>query len=130
MQNSLALTREIAGPPDSLVAKVEEAFKAAGFGALSRIDLDQKFKDKLGKSIPRTIILGVCNPTIAYEAYKQTTDVALLIPCNIVLRETTAGRTMIEVMRPSQMLAMLPAIKPDPALAQAEKLLADTLASL
>ena len=130
MNNALAFTREVPGNPDDLVSKVEGAFSAIGFGSLSRIDLDQKFSDKLGKKIPRTIILGVCNPAIAYEAYRQTTDVALLIPCNIVLRETGPNRTMIEVMRPSQMLAILPEIKPDPRLEQAEKMLREALAAL
>jgi uncharacterized protein (DUF302 family) len=118
--SQLAIQREVPGSPDSLSPKVEEALKQAGFGVLTRIDFDQKIQEKLGEKIPRTIILGACNPKLAYEAFRQTTDVALLIPCNVVLRESAPGKVMVEAMRPSQMLELLPAVKKDPAIEAAE----------
>jgi uncharacterized protein (DUF302 family) len=128
--NQLAIQREIPGTPDSLCPKVEEALKQAGFGVLTRIDFDRKIQEKLGEQIPRTIILGACNPELAHEAYRQTTDVALLIPCNVVLRESAPGKVMVEAMRPSQMLAFLPAVRREQAIEAAEAKLRAALEAL
>lgn len=107
---NLAIQQKTQLSVDAAVAKVSEAIKEAGFGILTRIDFDQKIKEKLDKNLPKTVILGACNPKLAYEAYLQTTDVALLIPCNIVVRENPDGTSTIEAMRPSQMLNFLPSL--------------------
>lgn len=108
---NLALSREFQGTVEEICTRVTEGIKSAGFGILSRIDFDQKIKEKLGHDLPRIVILGACNPQLAYSAFQQSTDVALLIPCNIVVRETGPGLVLVEVMRPTQMLAILPAVK-------------------
>lgn len=128
--NELAIRRELSGKVDAICPKVEEAIKQAGFGVLTRIDFDQKIQEKLGERIERTVILGACNPKLALAAFRQSTDVALLIPCNIVVREISPGRVAIEAMRPSQMLAFLPALKPDPAIEAAEAALAGAIQAI
>lgn len=128
--SELSVQREISGTVETIIAKVEEAVTQAGFGVLTRIDFQQKIQEKLGKTIPRTVILGVCNPSLAYEAYRQTTDVTLLIPCNVVLRESAPGRVVIEAMRPTKMLEFLPAIKRDPAIEAAEQRLVAAIEAL
>lgn len=128
--SALSIQREISGTVDAVMPKVEEALKQAGFGVLTRIDFDQKIQEKLGKSIPRTAILGVCNPQLAYDAYLQTTDVTLLVPCNVVLRESAPGRVTIEAIRPTKMLEFLPAIKRDPSIEAAEQKLIAAIGAL
>lgn len=102
--SNLAITREMNGSVDQICEKVTEAIKAAGFGVLTRIDFDQKMKEKLNENIDKCVILGACNPRLAFDAYKQSTDVALLVPCNIVVRQTAPGKVSIEALRPTQML--------------------------
>lgn len=126
----LSIRHEVKGTVDQVCSRVEEVAQKAGFGILTRIEFDRKIQEKLGKTLPRTVILGACNPALAHAAYLQTTDVALLIPCNIVVREGEAGRVVIEAMRPTKMLEFLPAVKKDPAIDEAEKRLADAIRSL
>lgn len=127
---NFAITREISGSVETAVEKVTEAIKSAGFGVLTRIDFDQKIQEKLGEKINRCVILGACNPKLALEAYRQSTDTALLIPCNIAVTEVQPGKVRIEAMRPTAMLKFLPAVKPDPAMDEAEKKLRTALSSL
>ncbi len=99
--------REIA---DSLSHTVERASKALadeGFGILTRIDMHSKIKEKTGKEIIPTIILGACNPNLAYEAYTANSDVASLLPCNAVLREIEPGKTSVEFIKPTSMMKVL-----------------------
>ncbi len=119
--NTLSFKREVQGKFEEIVERVAEVIKPAGFGILSRIDFDQKMKEKLNEIVPRTVVLGACNPRVAFEAYKKTTDVTLLIPCNIVVRETVNGKIVVEAIRPSAMLRVLPQVEFDDSLKQIEK---------
>lgn len=112
---NLAIVREFKGTVDEICLRVTEGIKTAGFGVLTRIDFDQKIKEKLGQDIPKTVILGACNPHLAYSAYLKTTDVALLIPCNVVVREKSPGIIVVEAMRPTKMLEFLPSLNHDTA---------------
>ncbi len=128
--NTLSFKREVQGKFEEIVERVAEVIKPAGFGILSRIDFDQKMKEKLGEIVPRTVVLGACNPRVAFEAYKKTTDVTLLIPCNIVVRETGNGKIVVEAIRPSAMLQVLPQVEFDDSLKQIEKSLELAINSL
>ena len=119
--SELSISKEIQGTADQVSERVADAIKPIGFGILTRIEFDQKIKEKLGETIPRTIILGACNPKLAYEAYQQTTDVALLIPCNIVVREIGQNKVLIEAMRPTKMLEFLKGIKGSDSIFEAER---------
>lgn len=94
----------VAGSTDEVVERVTQALKAEGFGVLTRIDLDAKIKEKLNKDIPPAIILGACNPQLAYEAYQANTDIASMLPCNAVVREVRPGSISVELARPSFMM--------------------------
>ncbi|HEX7675216.1 MAG TPA: DUF302 domain-containing protein [Bdellovibrio sp.] len=109
--SNLALTKEVSGKIEDVVAIVTDAIKPAGFGVLTRIDFDKKLKEKIGETIKPCVILGACNPSLAFKAYQQSSDAALLIPCNIVLTEISPGKVRIEAIKPTKMLGILPAIK-------------------
>ncbi|MCB0418652.1 MAG: DUF302 domain-containing protein [Bdellovibrionales bacterium] len=99
--------KEIAGTVDGAIERITEALKKEGFGVLTRIDLHSKIKEKLGKEIAPAVILGACNPQLAYEAYTANSDVASLLPCNAVVREVGPGRISVELARPSAMMEMV-----------------------
>ena len=109
--SNIAIRTFVTGDVESLINKLTESLKAIGFGILTRIDFDQKIKEKLNQDMPRTVVLGACNPKLAFQAYQQTKDVALLIPCNIVVRQAGASRVAIEATRPSAMFGFLPDLK-------------------
>lgn len=62
------------------VPKTKEAPKKEGFGAISEFDLKAKFREKLDKDIDDYIILGACNPGLAFKALQAEQDIVLLPP--------------------------------------------------
>lgn len=128
--STLNLKRTVSGSLPEVQEHITAALQKEGFGILTRIDLHQKFKEKLGKDVAPVVILGACNPKLAYEAYAVNSDVAALLPCNVVLRELSPGQISVEIAKPSSIMESLG----EPALvsmaAQADTLLEHALASL
>ena len=105
--SSINFKREIADTLDNAIERATKALGAEGFGILTRIDMHSKIKEKTGKDIVPTVILGACNPNLAYEAYTANTDVASLLPCNAVVREVAPGKISLEFAAPTGMMRML-----------------------
>lgn len=80
--------------------KVVEALKQEKFGLISEIDIAAKLKEKLNVDHAPHVILGACNPQIAHQALIDNPDVALALPCNVVLREVD-GTTVVSALLPS-----------------------------
>ncbi len=99
--------REISDTVDHVIERATKALGAEGFGVLTRIDMHSKIKEKTGKDIVPTVILGACNPNLAYEAYTANSDVASLLPCNAVIREVTRGKVSVEFIKPTAMMKIL-----------------------
>ena len=92
---------------DHTVERATKALAAEGFGILTRIDMHSKIKEKTGKEVIPTVILGACNPNLAYEAYTANSDVASLLPCNAVIREVAPGKMSIEFIKPTSLMTVL-----------------------
>jgi len=84
-----------------------------GFGVLTEIDIRETMKQKLGVDFQRYVILGACNPPLAYRALNADLDIGLLLPCNVVVYETVPGESVVGLLNPMVMSTMLP----DPAFA-------------
>ena len=108
-QGSHSVNMKIAmnGTMEEAIAKTTQALQEQGFGILTRIDLHSKIKEKLGKDVAPTVILGACNPALAFEAYSANSDVASLLPCNAVIRELAPGRISVELAKPTALMEML-----------------------
>ncbi|HRO67061.1 MAG TPA: DUF302 domain-containing protein [Pseudobdellovibrionaceae bacterium] len=119
--SDLALTKTVSGGMEDVCLRLTEAIKPFGFGILTRIDFDRKIKEKIGKDLKPCVILGACNPNLAYQAYQKSSDTALLVPCNIVLTEVAQNEIRIEAMRPTRMLEMLPGGGSFPQVEEAER---------
>lgn len=104
---SINFKREIADTMEQAIARITQALAAEGFGILTRIDMDSKLKEKTGKDIIPTVILGACNPHLAYEAYTANSDVASLLPCNAVVREIAPGKISVELAAPTALMRIL-----------------------
>jgi uncharacterized protein (DUF302 family) len=122
--------REIPDTVDHAIERVTKALGAQGFGVLTRIDLHTKIREKTGKEVVPTIILGACNPNLAYEAYCANSDVASLLPCNAVIREIAPGRVSVELAAPSGMMRMLGDAKLITLAGEADRLIERALASV
>jgi uncharacterized protein (DUF302 family) len=127
---TISIKKEVLGNFDQICEKLIEAIKPIGFGVLTRIDFDKKIEEKLGEKIGRCVILGACNQKLALEAYQQSTDVALFIPCNIAVRELDNGKTIIEAMRPTKMLDFISGVAKSPSIDKAEQDLERVILSL
>ncbi|HZA03301.1 MAG TPA: DUF302 domain-containing protein [Propionibacteriaceae bacterium] len=99
---------------DQAVDAARTALGEQGFGVLTEIDLAATMKAKLGKDIARQVILGACRPPLAYQALQADPSVAVLLPCNVVIREVDPSTTVIEGFDPETMLSFFT----NPAIAQ------------
>lgn len=105
--NIINFKREIHASIDEAVERATRALASEGFGILTRIDMHLKIKEKLGKDIIPTVVLGACNPTFAYQGYTMNTDISGLVPCNAVIREVAPGQISVEFVKPSVLIQIL-----------------------
>jgi uncharacterized protein (DUF302 family) len=87
-------------PFDRAIELAEAALKAEGFGIISRIDLQQAFKEKIGVDFRPYTILGACNPKLAHEALQLEDKVGTMLPCNVVVRARGAEDTEVAAIDP------------------------------
>ena len=86
---------------DTAVARITATLKQEGFGILSDIDVQATLKAKLGADMPAYRILGACNPAFAHQALQLEKHLGVLLPCNVVVREQTAGLTEVVAIDPA-----------------------------
>ena len=93
-------------PFEDAVARMEAGLKNEGFGILCKIDIQAKLKEKLGVEFPRYVILGACNPPLAYKALQEEINLGLLLPCNAVVYERN-GQVYVGVVDAEKMLSVV-----------------------
>lgn len=89
---------------EDTLTKVKDELKKEGFGILTTIDVQLKFKEKLGIDFPKYMILGACNPPLAHKAISAEWDIGLLLPCNVTVYEKDST-VYVGVMKPTQAMA-------------------------
>ncbi|MBN1187600.1 MAG: DUF302 domain-containing protein [Bacteroidales bacterium] len=77
-----------------------EHLKKEGFGVVTKLDLQTKFKEKLNKDFRMYKILGVCNPHIAFEALQLEDKIGTMLPCNFIIQEIDTAHTEIVAVDP------------------------------
>ncbi len=93
-------------PYSQAVERAREALKAEGFGVLCEIDIKEKLKEKLGVDFRHYVILGACNPTLAYQTLQEELGIGLLLPCNVVVYEQD-GRSVVAAIDAVKMLSVI-----------------------
>jgi len=66
------------------------------------------FKEKIGADFQPYVILGACNPSLAFAALQDDIDIGMLLPCNVTVREEADGRTIISAFDPNVMARLSP----------------------
>jgi uncharacterized protein (DUF302 family) len=115
MATNLGFDIELALAFSDTVARVKDALKQEGFGILTEIDLQAAFREKLGREFRPYVILGACNPPLAYSAISADPSVGLLLPCNVTVESVSEQRTIVRLTNPEALLAT--SLGPSPELA-------------
>lgn len=102
-----AFGKTVAADFDVTEQKMRNALQQEGFGILSVIDVAAKFKEKLGKDFRRYLILGACNPELAFEAFGQELNIGTLLPCNVVIYAADDSSTAVVIMDPEAALSLI-----------------------
>ena len=85
---------------DATVSEVTTRLKEHGFGVLTDIDVQATLKTKIGVDTPKYRILGACNPRLAHEALQRETRLGVLLPCNVIVRETAEHQVEVASVDP------------------------------
>jgi len=98
--------RNLTIPFETAVQRVKESLKSEGFGVLSEINMREKLKEKLGVDFGNYVILGACNPPLAYDALRQEINLGLLLPCNVIVYEKD-GASFVAAVDAARMLSVV-----------------------
>jgi uncharacterized protein (DUF302 family) len=95
-------------PYQEAVGKTRAALKTEGFGVLCEIDIKEKLKEKLGVDFRNYVILGACNPPLAYKTLQEEIDIGLLLPCNVIVYEADeVGKSVVAAIDARAMLSVV-----------------------
>jgi uncharacterized protein (DUF302 family) len=95
---------------DDAKEKVIEELKKEGFGVLSQIDMKSTLKNKLDVDFRPYVILGACNPPLAYKTLQAEAKIGLMLPCNVIVEENENGTIEVSAVNP---VASMIAVKND-----------------
>ena len=94
-------TPSIHMPFDKAKADTIEALKRHGFGVLSEIDVERTLKKKLGAAFRPYLILGACNPGMAFKALQAEDKIGTMLPCNVIVRDLGNGQVEVAAIDPA-----------------------------
>ena len=94
------------GNLEEVKEKVLQALIAQGFGVVTEIDMQKTLKQKIEVDFKPYLILGACNPRFAYRALSADDDIGLLLPCNVVLKQSGNG-TEVSIQDPEIMFSVV-----------------------
>ena len=87
-------------------SRIRSSLAENGFGVITEIDIKKTFKEKLDLEYPRFRILGACNPELAEKALKIQSEVAMLMPCNVVFWENEDKTVTLSAIDAEQQLSV------------------------
>jgi uncharacterized protein (DUF302 family) len=110
--------------------RVTAALKSEGFGILTQIDVRDTLKKKIDVDFRSYLILGACNPSLAYRALTLDAQIGLLLPCNVVIQEAVDGAVVVSIADPRVMFTVVDNPALAPIVDEAEQRLRRVAASL
>ncbi len=99
-----AIERTVTGTLEQVEERVRKALAGNGFGVLTEIYVSEVLKEKIQVDRQPLKILGACNPHFANRALDLDPEVALMLPCNVVLSQTDSATTKVSVVNPREMM--------------------------
>lgn len=83
----------------AIVERTRAALAANGFGVLTEIDVQATMKKKIDADMDAYLILGACNPKMAWRAIGAEPKVGAMLPCNVIVRQT-GGSVAVSAIEP------------------------------
>lgn len=105
-QHNYGIHRTVNLPYDEALTRTRQALQQEGFGVLFEIDMQAKMKEKLGQDMQRYIILGACNPPMAWQTLQEEIDIGLLLPCNVIVYEK-GGHSVVAAIDAAKMMTIV-----------------------
>ena len=97
---SYYISKTVDRPFDAVVTEVTARLKEQGFGLLTDIDVQSTLKAKIGADMAKYRILGACNPRFAHQALQIEDKLGVLLPCNVIVRETPDRKVEVASIDP------------------------------
>jgi uncharacterized protein (DUF302 family) len=70
--------------------------------------MDVKLKEKLKDIEMKPYkILGVCNPSFAYETLQIEENIGVFLPCKAIVKDLGEGKVEVVLINPSALMGML-----------------------
>ena len=130
MENQYSFGTRIAAPMDETIERTTAALKLEGFGVLTTIDVKATLKTKIDVDFKPYVILGACNPKLAYRALQVEEELGLLLPCNVIVYDNGDGTSSVSIVDPGQMMSVVENKALETVAAEAKTRLERVLASL
>ena len=85
---------------DNIVERTRTALGDQGFGVLTEIDVKATMKKKIDEDMDDYLILGACNPKLAWGAIGVEPKVGAMLPCNVIVRSIGNGDVEVSAVDP------------------------------
>ncbi len=85
---------------DNIVERTRVALGDQGFGVLTEIDVKATMKKKIDEDMDDYLILGACNPKLAWGAIGVEPKVGAMLPCNVIVRSIGNGDVEVSAVDP------------------------------
>ena len=107
-KSKYGFSKTIDVPFQEAVERVTAKLKEEGFGVLCEIDIKEKLKEKLGVDFRNYVILGACNPPLAFKTLQEEINIGLLLPCNVIVYDADqAGKSVVAAIDARAMLSVV-----------------------
>ncbi len=92
----------------AIVERTRAALAEKGFGVLTEIDVKATLKKKIDVDTNAYLILGACNPGMAYKAIQMEPQVGAMLPCNVIVRALDEGGVEVSAIDPVASMQAIP----------------------
>jgi uncharacterized protein (DUF302 family) len=97
---SFYLSKSLEMPFSAAIERVTKKLSGKGFDIMTRIDVQHTMKAKLGVDLEPYVILGTCNPDVAWRALQAEDKIGAMQPCNVIVTESSPGQVEVTVVGP------------------------------